>query len=99
MMATIYSTASAATGCHTQQSHREESQRKIDCGIRSLRSRYCNAWLPYVLDGLGISRRDCFSAARFPVKIATAEVMAFSPPHRTGPPVRIAEQNSAISFR
>ncbi len=45
-----------------------------------------------------IANLACFSAELFPVKIATAEVIALSPPQRTGLPVLIAEQNSAISF-
>src|SRR5262245_12442373 len=55
-------------------------------------------WCVYVLAGLGISNFTPFSAEAFPVSIANAEVIAFSPPQRMGLPVRIAEQNSAISF-
>jgi hypothetical protein len=52
----------------------------------------------YVLLDPGISNLVPFSAEALPVRIATADVIAFSPPQRTGLPVRMAEQNSAISF-
>ena len=48
---------------------------------------------------LGICSRVCLSAEVFPVRIAIADAFAFSPPQRTGLPVRTAEQNSAISLR
>src|SRR5678815_1572044 len=41
-----YGTASAAQGCHTQPSDREDHSAWIECGIRSLRSRYRTA-LPF----------------------------------------------------
>ena len=47
---------------------------------------------------LGISNLACCSAARFPVKIATADLIAFSGPQRIGLPVLTAAQNSATSF-
>ena len=51
-----------------------------------------------VQEGQGISSRVCFSAALFPISTATADFIAFSGPQRTGLPVLIAPQNSAISF-
>src|SRR5262245_49905578 len=39
-----YSTASEATGCNAQVCYLAAYSSKLECCIRSLRSRYCNNW-------------------------------------------------------
>src|SRR5262245_35237341 len=47
----------------------------------------------------GSSTRVCFSDERLAIKTATADLIAFSGPQRTGVPVLTDAQNSEISLR